>query len=216
MITRRYLAFLRGLQIPALIGLACLGASLALLPAWLPEKPHLPLGQHSVEILQILFLAGASILFFAAAGHTGRFAPPYRAAGWIALAATVAETAYGGSRLWELDERWRLLAYLPLAIGILQILRHPASTSLFLRLLSRRAGGGILITALLMNYIFTPLIGSAAFWREALGDQFTFQIPLILKSYLQLFACYLILVGATALCLNHPLARASEIDQDEP
>ena len=216
MTARRYLTYLRGLQIPALIGLACLGASLALIPAWLPEKPHLPLEQHSVEILQVIFLAGASILFFAAASHTGRFAPAYRAMGWIALAAVIAESASGGARLWHLSLKWWNLAYLPLAIGLLHLIRHPSSSSLFLAILTRRAGGGILITALLMNYIFTPIFGSNAFWREALGDQFNAQIPQIMRSYLQLFACYLILVGATSLSLNHPLARASEFDPDEP
>lgn len=215
MTARGYLGFLRGLQVPGLIGVTCLGAVLALIPAWLPERPQLPIEQHSVEVLQILFLAGTSILFFAAAGHTGRFSSAYRAMGWIALAAMVAEVAGGSERLWGLDVGWSNLAYVPLGIGVLHILRHPGSCSLFLRILTRRAGGGILITALLINYIFTPIFGSTAFWKEALGEQFTFQIPLILRSYLQLFACYLILVGATALSLNHPLARAGEEDSEE-
>ena len=204
----RLLAFLRELKIPALIGLACLGAVLALIPAWLPQKPHIPIEQHSIEILQVVFLALSSILFFAASAHSGRYAPPYRIMAYIVLAAVIAELASGTHTLYGWNLKTRYLLVVPLVIAVSQMLRHSNVCLVFLRILTRRAGAGILATALLINYIFTPIFGSSLFWQATLGDDFTPHIPDILKSYLQLFSCYLVLVGATSLSLNHP--RTSE------
>ncbi|MGE9267531.1 MAG: hypothetical protein ACQKBY_05505, partial [Verrucomicrobiales bacterium] len=147
----RYLAFLRELRIPALIGLACLGAFLALIPAWLPNKPHLPLEQHSIEILQVAFLTGSAILFFAAVSHTGRYRPAYLVMGYVSSAAVLAEVADGTQRLWGWTLQLQHLAYLPLALAAFILLKNLKICSFYLRILSRRASAGILATALLIN-----------------------------------------------------------------
>lgn len=212
----RYLAFLRELKIPALIGLACLGALLALTPAWLPNKPHVPLEQHSVEILQVVFLTGATILFFAASSHTGRYSPAYKVMGYLAAAAVIGEVAQGSHRLWGWTMKTHNLAVIPIGIAAFLLLKNIKICAFYLKILSRRASAGILATALLMNYVFSPLLGSRVFWKAALEEQYIDQIPVILDSYLQLFTCYLIFVGATSLSLNHPIVKASEMDNNEP
>lgn len=213
---KRYLAFLRELKIPALVGIACLGAFLALAPAWLPNKPHSPIEQHSVEFLQVAFLTGTAILFFAASSHTGRYRPPYLVMGYLAVAAVIAEVADGSHRLWDWTLKTHNLALIPIIIAAFILLKNIKICAFYLKILSRRASAGILATALLMNYIFTPLLGSKIFWKAVLNEQYTDQIPIILNSYLQLFTCYLIFVGATSLSLNHPIVSAAEIDNNEP
>ena len=113
------------------------GGSVAiLLPAWLPNRPSVPVEQGTVELLQAVLLAAASVVMWGASSH---------------------------------------------------------------------AGSGLIAAALLILYVFNRVIGSARFWKAALGDAFAPGIPGICKSYLELLACYLLFIGALGLSIT--LAR---------
>ena len=75
----------------------------------------------------------------------------------------------------------------------------------FLTILGNHAGSGLIAAALLILYVFNRVIGSARFWKAALGDAFAPGIPGICKSYLELLACYLLFIGALGLSIT--LAR---------
>jgi hypothetical protein len=61
---------------------------------------------------------------------------------------------------------------------------------------------------LLIIYVFNRVIGSQKFWRATLGSTFSADVPKICKSYLELFACYLIFIGILGLSIT--LARRKE------
>ena len=196
----------------ARILLIAAGCGAILLPAWLPNRPNVPIERGTVEMIQALLLAGSAVLMFGASAHAGRFQPMSRVMGLGFLAALIGEIEDFVSDIlgWAFPESWLILAILILALATAA--RHRRSTVEFFSKIGRHAGTGLIAAALLINYVFNIVIGSPNFWKAALGDAFSPEIPTICKSYLELLACYLLFVGALGLSLT--LARRPEADPE--
>jgi hypothetical protein len=186
----------------------CAGCVAILLPAWLPNRPSVPIGRGTVELLQAFLLAAAAAVMLGAAPHAGAYRPVCRvlALGLIAAFVGEIEDFVSGILRWPFPEKWVIAAILVLALAT--ALKHRRIMVHFIATLGQHAGSGLIAAALLIIYVFNRVIGSAAFWRASLGEAFSPEIPKICKSYLELLACYLIFIGALGLSLT--LARRRE------
>ena len=188
--------------------LICAGSVAILLPAWLPNRPSVPIERGTVELLQAFLLASAAAVMFGASSHAGPYRPVCRVMGLGFIAAFVGEIEdfVSGILGWKFPEAW--VVGLIIVIALVTTLRHRRVMLHFLASLGNHAGAGFLAAALLIIYIFNRVIGSAAFWQVSLGSAFSPNIPRICKSYLELLACYFIFIGALGLSIT--LARRKE------
>ncbi len=181
-----------------------LGAVLILFPAWLPDKKSVPLENSVVEVMQSALLAFSAALMFATAPHAGPYRAIYRAIGFLTVAALIAEI--GGA----IDDIINPLRHEYLVIPLLvwtglTLLRHRRETLYFIGFASRHPASGFALAALILIYAFSRVFGSSVFWRASLGTNYNSDIPPICRGYLELLACYFILLAAIGFCL--PLIR---------
>ncbi len=183
----------------------CGGAVAILLPAWLPNRPSVPIERGSVELLQALLLAAAAAVMLGAAPHAGSYRPVCRILALALIAAFVGEIEdfVSGILGWHFPEAWVVGAIL--LVTLITTLRHRRVMLHFLAHLGNHAGSGLIGAALLIIYVFNRVIGRDAFWKAALGPVFAPNIPRICKSYLELLACYFLFLGALGLSIT--LAR---------
>jgi hypothetical protein len=188
--------------------LVCAGSVAILLPAWLPNRPSVPIERGTVELLQAFLLAAAATVMLGASSHAGSYRPVCRILGMGLIAAFVGEIEdfVSGILGWKFPEAW-VVAFI-LVIALITALRHRRVTIHFLATLGNHAGSGLIGAALLIIYVFNRVIGSPKFWKAALGADFSPSIPRICKGYLELLACYLIFIGALGLSIT--LARRKE------
>jgi hypothetical protein len=188
--------------------LICGGAVAILLPAWLPNRPSVPIERGTVELLQAFLLAVSAAIILGAAPHAGYNRPVCRAMALGLIAAFVGEIEdfVSGILGWKFPEAWFVAAIL--LVAVITSLRHRRVMVHFFSTLGNHAGSGLIGSALLILYVFNRVIGSAKFWRATLGDDFSPAIPKICKSYLELLACYLIFIGVLGLSIT--LARRRE------
>lgn len=184
------------------------GCVAILFPAWLPNRPNVPIERGTVEMIQALLLAASAVVMLGASSHAGRFRPMSRilALGFLAALVGEIEDFVSGILGWDFPEA--ALASAILLVALITVWRHRRVSVEFFSKLGRHAGAGLIAAALLINYVFNILIGSPTFWKAALGPSFSDEIPNICKSYLELLACYLLFVGALGLSLT--MARRSE------
>ncbi len=188
-----------------LIALAMgLGAVLILFPAWLPDKKSVPLEDSVVEIMQSALLAFSAALMFATAPHAGPYRAIYRAMGFLTVAALIAEIGGAVDDIIEPLRSEYLICAL-LAWTGLTLLRHRRETLYFIGFASRHPASGFVLAALILIYAFSRVFGSSVFWRASLGTNYNPDIPPICRGYLELLACYFILLAAIGFCL--PLIR---------
>ena len=188
--------------------LVCAGSVAILLPAWLPNRPSVPIERGTVELLQAFLLAAAATVMLGASSHAGAYRPVCRILGMGLIAAFVGEIEdfVSGILGLKFPEAW-VVAFI-LIIALITALRHRRVTIHFLATLGNHAGSGLIGAALLIIYVFNRVIGSPKFWKAALGADFSPSIPRICKGYLELLACYLIFIGALGLSIT--LARRKE------
>lgn len=188
--------------------LVCGGSVAILLPAWLPNRPSVPIERGTVELLQAFLLAAAATVMFGASSHAGIYRPVCRVLGMGLIAAFVGEIEdfISGILGWKFPEAWVVGGIL--VIALITMLRHRRVMVHFLATLGNHAGAGLIGSALLIIYVFNRVIGSPKFWKAALGTAFSPSIPRICKGYLELLACYLIFIGALGLSIT--LARRKE------
>lgn len=182
-----------------LIAAGCLAI---LLPAWLPNRPSAPIQRGTVEMIQALLLAASAVVMFGSSAHSGRYRPIGRILGLVFFAALVGEIEdfVSGILGWSFPES--ALVGLILLAAVITVVRHRRISIEFFSQLGRHAGAGLIAAALLINYVFSILIGSPKFWKAALGPAFSPDVPGICKGYLQLLACYLLFLGALGLTLT--------------
>lgn len=188
--------------------LVCAGSVAILLPAWLPNRPQVPIERGTVELLQAGLLAAASVVMFGASSHAGYYRSVCRVLGLGFLAAFVGEIEdfVSGILKWKFPEAWVIAVILLVALII--ALRHRMPMLHFFATLGNHAGSGLIGGALLIIYVFNRVIGSPVFWKATLGPAFSPTIPKTCKSYLELLACYFIFIGALGLSIT--LARRKE------
>ncbi len=187
----------------------CCGAVTILLPAWLPNRPSVPVERGTVELLQAMLLAGAAVVLFGAMPHAG----PYRsvcqvlALGMVAAFVGEIEDFVSGILGWKFPEAWVVGGIL--LWGVVTALRHRRIVVFFIASVGNHAGAGLIGAALLILYVFNRVMGSEVFWKAALGKTFTPEVPRICSGYLELLACYLIFLGALGMSIT--LARRREM-----
>lgn len=185
------------------------GGSIAiLLPAWLPNKPGAPLESATIELLQAALLAAATAVMVGALAHAGKNRPICRVLAFGLAAALVGELEDFISGILGINfpEAW-VIGIIILA-ALITVLRHRNIMMRFFKTLGHHAGAGFIGAALLILYVFNRVVGKPAFWQASLGDNFSPEIPIICKGYLELLACYLIFVGSLGLAIT--LARREE------
>jgi hypothetical protein len=188
--------------------MVCAGSVVILLPAWLPNRPDVPIERGTVELLQAVLLAAAAAVMFGASAHAGPFRPVCRVMGLGLVAAFIGEIEdfLSGILGWKFPEAW--VVGVILLVAVITALRHRGVMVHFVATLGNHAGSGLIASALLIIYVFNRVISSRRFWEAALGEAFSPAIPRICRSYLELLACYLIFIGALGLSLT--LARRRE------
>ena len=189
--------------------LICLGCIVVLLPAWLPNRPTVPIKSGTVEFLQACLLAASSAVMLGAAPHAGRNRPVCLVLALLLLAAFVGEIEDFISSFLHLKfpEGWVVGAVL--LVAVVAAIRHRRAMLHFASILGNHAGSGLIGSALLILYVFNKLFGSSKFWKASLGTAaFSPEVPKICRSYLELFGCYLVFVGIVGLSIT--LARRRE------
>ncbi len=186
--------------------LICGGAIAILLPAWLPNHGSVPLERSTVELLQSLLLIAAAAVMFGASSHAGANRPVCRVLGLGLIAGFMGEIEdfVSGVLKFKFPEAW--IVGVILLVALITTLRHWRVMVHFFSGLGNHAGAGLAGAALLILYVFNRVIGSQNFWKATLGSEnFSSEIPKTCKSYLELLACYLILVATLGLSIT--LAR---------
>lgn len=188
--------------------MVCAGSVAILLPAWLPNRPGAPLERGTVELLQAALLAAAAAVMLGALAHSGPFRPVCRVLAFGLLAAVVGELEDFISEILRLKfpEAWVIGVIL--LIALITAIRHRKVMVLFFGTMGHHAASGLIGSALLILYVFNRVMGSRGFWRASLGPEFSPQVPVICKSYLELLACYLIFIGSIGYAVT--LARRPE------
>jgi hypothetical protein len=183
----------------------CGGCIGILLPAWLPNRPSVPIADGTVELLQAFLLLAAAAVMLGAAPHAMAYRPVCRFIALGLVAAFVGEIEDFISEILNrrFPEAW--VIGLILLVALVTAVRHRRVMVHFAAMLGQHAGSGLIAAALLILYVFNRVIGGAAFWKAALGDAFSPEVPKICQSYLELLACYFIFIGA--LGLSFTLAR---------
>lgn len=188
--------------------LICGGSVAILLPAWLPNRPSVPLERGAVEFLQAMLLAAAAAVILGASPHAGPNRPVCRVIALCLIAAFIGEIENFISGVLGLRFSGVWAIGLILAVALITILRHRRVMLHFFSTMGNHAGSGLIGAAMLIMYIFNRVIGSPQFWKATLGPAFSPQIPRICKSYLELLGCYLIFVGILGLSIT--LARRKD------
>ena len=168
------------------------GAVLILFPAWIPDEKSVPMEDSVVETLQSALLAFSAALLFATAPHAGPFRAVYRSLGFLTVAFLIAARPLFRSPCLRLR---RTGSPPP---DLLQTLH-------FIGFASRHPASGFILAALILNYAFSRVFGSQAFWQASLREEYNPDIPPTCRGYLELLACYFILLGTIGYCL--PLIR---------
>ncbi len=181
--------------------LVALGSVLILFPAFLPKSSFNAVGEDgAVELLQLAFLIISAAIYFATAGHAGRLKPIFIALGLGAICAAIGEYEKPLEAIIDpIETEWIQLPILVI-IGYLFI-RHAKPLARFMGFASRRPTSGFLAAAVILAYVFGEAFGSKNFWEESLGTGYDERIPVIVKSYLELLACYFIFVATVGFCL---------------
>ena len=168
-------------------------------PAWLPESPALPTEEGIVEGLQFVLLLATSAFWFGAARTAAQIGPFYQIMGAISL----------GSALGEADtliERTTIIAvewfFIPLGLfALLKFQKHRRYFGEFLNEFVSRPAAGFFASAFMLIFVLARFLGTPVLWKASLGDNYHRDIPVVVEAYLELLACYLLLIGTIGLCL---------------
>ena len=183
----------------------CGGSILVLFPAWLPRgSSSVAVEDGAVELLQLALLSTSAAFLLAASSHAGRFLPTYRAMSFTTMAAAVGEFEDVLHTL--IPSPWSSWMFLPFVIvALYYFLRYKRETLRFVGLAARHPASGFIAAGLIIIYVFSRFFGSSNFWEASLEADFDPELPRICRGYLELLACYFILVGVIGFCL--PVSR---------
>ncbi len=190
------------------VTLICLGCIVILLPAWLPNRPSVPIKSGTVEFLQAALLAASAAVMLGASPHAGRYRPVCLVLALLLIAAFVGEIEDFISGFLGLKFSFSWVIGVILLAALVTALRRRRVVLHFVSTLGNHAGTGLIGAALLILYVFNKLFGSSKFWKASLGSALSPEVPRICKSYLELFGCYLVFVGIVGLSIT--LARRRE------
>jgi len=180
--------------------LVVLGSILILFPAWLPDHPRLPTEESTVEALQMALLFICAAFWIGASRSAGETGPFYQIMGLCALAG-----AFG-----EGDSLFEEMTNIPIAyvFGLLSLftlilfVKHRKKFGPFIEELTSPPAAGFIASAFMMIYVLARFLGTPILWEAALGSAYHRDIPDTVQGYLELLACYLLLIGTLGLCLS--------------
>ena len=178
------------------------GLFLVLWPAWLPDNSvtgtRAVTEDSVVEGLQWVLLLAAAAFWWATSYSTGKTGPFYRLMAVGSLAGAFGEA----DRLWyELTSIRVDWVFLILgAYGAHLLIKNKAVFGTFIEEISAGPAAGFLASAFLMIYVLARALGSPVFWQATLGPRYHNSIPDTVQGYLELVACYLILIGTLGIC----------------
>ncbi len=179
--------------------LVVLGSIGILFPAWLPDHPRLPTEESAVEGLQVALLLLAGAFWFGASKPAGKTGPFYQIMGIAALAGAFGE----GDAIFEettkipVDYIFGILALYTMVI----FLKHRKAFGPFVHEMTSHPAAGFIASAFMMIYVMGRFLGTPLLWKATLGDAFHQDIPDTVQGYLELLACYLLLIGTLNMCL---------------
>jgi len=180
--------------------LVVLGSIGILFPAWLPDNPRLPTEESAVEGLQVALLLISAAFWFGAARPAGDHGSFYKIMGTLALAGAFGEgdTLFEDTTQIPVEYVFGVLAVYALFL-FLKSRKHFGS---FITELTSHPAAGFIASAFMMIYVLARFLGTKVLWQATLGDKFHRDIPDTVQGYLELLACYLLLVGTLGLCLS--------------
>jgi len=174
------------------------------MPAWLPNKPTMPVEDSIVEFLQLALLFGSAAFFFAAAPHAKKMKPVFRIFGFIAILVTLSEHDLLINHVINPIE-WIWFLVVAGILIVARLFKHQKAFRSFIALATRTPASGFLGAALILVYLFSNIFGSNEFWLQALGQTPPDKLASTLREYLELLACYFVFVATAGFCL--PLTK---------
>jgi len=179
-------------------------------PAWLPDSPALPTEDGVVELLQLALLLAGAAFWFGAARSAGGIGPFYQVMGAIAVASAIGES----DGLIESSTGIKVeILYVPLGIfALLKIQRHRRHFGEFVHEFTSHPAAGFFGSAFMLIYVLARFLGAPFLWKATLGENYHPDIPQTVEGYLELLACYLLLVGTIGLCLAPRAHDPTSID----
>ena len=178
------------------------GLFLVLWPAWLPDD--IAYGTRAVtedsvvEGLQWVLLLFSATFWWAASYSRPVTGPLYRFMAVGCLAGAFGEA----DRLWYdltgVNVDWIFVILGGYALRLL--LKNKKAVGAFVEEVTVGPAAGFLVSAFLMIYVLARALGAPLFWKATLGPRYDHAIPDTVQGYLELVACYLILVGTLGIC----------------
>lgn len=190
--------------------LVVLGSIAIFFPAWLPDNPTLPTEDGIVEGLQLILLLATSAFWFGAAIPAGRIGPFYQIMGAISLASALGE----GDSLIERTTHFPVeYFFVPLGIfAVIKFVKNKQHFGEFFAEFSSHPAAGFFASAFMLIFVLARFLGTSLLWKASLGDNYHPDVPNTVEAYLELLACYLLLVGTIGLCIAHRPHDPTEFD----
>lgn len=179
-------------------------------PAWLPDKPNLPTEEGIVEGLQLVLLLTTSAFWFGAAHPAGKVGPFYQIMGAITLASALGE----GDGLIEKTTHFAVeWFFIPLGIyAFFKFKSHRKHLGAFIGEFVSQPAAGFFASAFMLIFVLARFLGTSLLWKASLGDNYHSDVPQTVEAYLELLACYLLLIGTIGLCLAPRAHDPTELD----
>lgn len=190
--------------------LVVLGSIAIFFPAWLPDSPVLPTEDGIVEAMQFALLLTTATFWFGAARPAGRIGPFYQIMGAFTLASALGEA----DSLIEKTTHFPVeYFFIPLSIFVLlKFKKHHPHFGEFLGEFSSHPAAGFFASAFMLIFVLARFLGTPLLWKASLGENYHPDVPATVEAYLELLACYLLLVGTIGLCLANRSHDPTEFD----
>ncbi|MDB4408880.1 hypothetical protein N9165_02300 [Akkermansiaceae bacterium] len=186
------------------------GSILILFPAWLPDNPKLPTEESAVEGLQVFLLLAAAAFWFGAAKAAGKLGAFYKLMGVGGIAAAMGEIE--GMTQDYLPFPFHFL-FIPAAIYVLVLFfKNQKYFPRFYSEFTSHPAAGFFASAFIMIYVLARFLGRPFLWKATLGANYHPDIPATVGGYLELLACYLLMVGTIGLCIREQDEDMTEVD----
>jgi hypothetical protein len=187
-----------------------LGSVAIFFPAWLPDSPTLPTEDGVVEGLQFVLLLATAAFWFGASRPAGRIGPFYQIMGAFTLAAALGEA----DSLIEKTTHFPVeFFFIPLGLfALFKFKKNREHFGEFFGEFSSHPAAGFFASAFMLIYVLARFLGTSLLWKASLGDNYHPDVPNTVEAYLELLACYLLLVGTIGLCLGTRSHDPTEFD----
>lgn len=103
--------------------------------------------------------------------------------------------------------------FIPLGIfALAKFRRHRRKFGAFLNEFVSRPAAGFFASAFMLIFVLARFLGTSLLWKASLGSNYHRDVPATVEAYLELQACYLLLIGTMGLCLAPRTHDPTEFD----